>query len=156
MPLLRCSQEFHKWVMEKASDGNPVSVVLDRMMVREKEEPDESPELEKRFEKILEERFKKIDELEKLMGVVSEELEDFRLELEGLGRRIKKLEGEEKEGGEEGEKRGKKLPDSYSCMCGEEVDIEENTDTSWISGIEWVICPNCGERRRKENLKKLL
>ena len=43
---------------------------------------------------------------------------------------------------------------SYICECGTEVNVEENTQTSFWSGIEWVVCPNCDERRRKENLLK--
>ena len=154
MPLVRCSQEFHKWVMEKASDGNPVSVVLDRMMAREEGEPNEKLEYE--------ERFKKIDKLDKLMEVVFEELEGFKVELEEVGRRVEKLKGEgEKEEEEEKEELEKIKSevkqddqDSFICDCGEKVGVEENTDTSWLDGVEWVVCPNCNSKRRKEYLEK--
>ena len=41
---------------------------------------------------------------------------------------------------------------SYICECGTEVEVEKNTQTSFWDDIEWVVCPNCDERRRKENL----
>ena len=151
MPLVRCSQEFHKWVMEKASDGNPVSVVLDRMMAREEREPDEKPEFE--------ERLKKIDEFDKVMEVVVEALESYKLELEELGRRVKKLE-EEEEGEEEGEKLEEIKSeleqvdrDKLICDCGEKIEkVEDNIDTAFWSGEEYLVCQKCGSRR---NLKYL-
>ena len=64
---------------------------------------------------------------------------------------------EEKKEKEENENRyvwSSKILHSYICGCGEEVEVEENIQTSFWTGVEWVICPNCGERRRKENLIK--
>ena len=181
MALIRCSQEFHKWIMEKAFDGNnPVSVVLDRMMVREKEEPDEKPEVKV---EVLEDVCEKLDQL-------AIEVKKMRSVLEGTSSekcpscggivkdnqcqtcKAKKVRGmfvfdkkylEEGEGeGEEGEEKLEKVKSelgqvdqgSFICDCGEKIVIEENTERSLLDGIEWVICPECNSRRRKEYLEK--
>ena len=39
--------------------------------------------------------------------------------------------------------------ESYVCECGEKVLVKESIDTSWWDGIEWVICPECGERKKR-------
>ena len=152
MPLVRCSQEFHKWVMEKASDGNPVSVVLDRMMAREEREPDEKPD---------EERLKKIDELDEVMEAVVEALKGHKLKLEKLERRVKKLE-EEEEGEEEEEKLEEVKSeldqvdqDSFICDCGEKIEkVEDNIETAFWSGEEYLRCQKCGSLRNLKYLGK--
>ena len=85
--------------------------------------------------------------------VPPEEVEEREVKMEEKEGDIKVEEKEEKENGVKyiwspG------ILHSYICECGTEVNVEENTQTSFWSGIEWVVCPNCDERRRKENLLK--
>ena len=48
--------------------------------------------------------------------------------------------------------------ESYVCGCGEKVLAEKDVKKSWWDSIEWMICPGCGERKRKgyflEGVKK--
>ena len=145
MALIRCSQEFHKWVMEKAfNSNNPVSVVLDRVMVKEMEEPGEKSEV--RTVEVLEDVCEKLDQL----AIKVEKIEDM---LEGASVEKEVVEEEEKL-----EKVKSKLDqvdqDSFTCECGEKVAIEENTKRSAWDSVEWVICPECGSRRKKEDIKR--
>ena len=148
MALIRCSQEFHKWVMEKAFDGNnPVSVVLDRMMAREKEEPGEKPEFKV---EVLEDICEKLDRLAIDTGKVKSILEEVTSgKCSVCGSELVVEEEEEGEGESKQVDRG-----SFICDCGEKIVIEENTEKSLLDGIEWVICPECNSRRRKEYLEK--
>ena len=41
------------------------------------------------------------------------------------------------------------------CECGEKVRIEESVERSWWDGVEWVVCPNCGERKEKDFLEEI-
>ena len=58
---------------------------------------------------------------------------------------------EEKE--EDKQKKQKRKLKTYVCECGKEVRVRGNVRRSWWDSIEWVICPACGERKRKEEIK---
>ena len=62
---------------------------------------------------------------------------------------------------EKKEKKEKKTEDradradreSYVCECGEKVlIIEENIKRSIWDSVEWIICPHCGDRRKREGM----
>ena len=38
----------------------------------------------------------------------------------------------------------------YICECGEKVSVGKDVEVSWWDGLEWLICPNCGNRREKD------
>ena len=147
MPLIRCNEEFHKWIMQRAQATRySVSQILEQLMVKEIKEPGKEEELDGEFKK----------RVEKDVRYALQVLEDLVLRVEEVEEKLG--EGEEGEEGEKLEKikgeLGQVDQGKFICDCGEGVDIEENTETSWLDGVEWVVCPNCDSKRRKEYLEK--
>ena len=93
------------------------------------------------------------------VGYIRGDLKELKLEIEKLKEKRDELRQVDEEKREEikeenKQKKRRKKPKSYICECGEEVKIRENVKRSWWDSIEWVICPDCGESRKKEDIYK--
>ena len=41
---------------------------------------------------------------------------------------------------------------SYVCECGEKIVVKENIKRSIWDSVEWIVCPACGNRRKREGV----